>query len=298
MSSVRVTQSMLSERSLLGVQTGLSRLAATQEHLTTGRVLNRPSDSPTDSTIAMRLREQMADQKQYARNAQDGLAWLGTIDTTLSSVTTEVRRARDLALQGANTGSMSPTSREALATEIDQIRDGLIADGNATYLGRPLFGGVTATAQAFDPDTGEFLNTTPGTVTRSIADGVEIRVDVTGTDVFGANGDSLFDHLTALSTALRTGDEAGVGTSIEKLAGRLETISNVQADVGTRYLRVEGAVDAGASALLTLTTELSTIENADLPSTIVDLQLQEVAYQAALAATSRVMQPSLVDFLR
>lgn len=298
MTSVRVTQSMLSSRSLAGVQIGLARLAATQEHLTTGRVLNRPSDSPTDSTIAMRLREQMADQKQYARNAQDGLAWLGTIDSTLSSMTTDVRRARDLALQGANTGAMSATAREALATEIDQIRDGLIAAGNATYLDRPLFGGVTASAQAFDPDTGQFNGSTTGTVTRSIAAGVEIQVDVRGTDVVGPNGDSLYDHLSALSTALRSGDEAGVGTAIDNLAGRLETISNVQADVGTRYLRVEGAVDAGADALLTLTTQLSEIENADLPSTIVDLQLQEVAYQAALAATSRVMQPSLVDFLR
>ncbi|MEI5675485.1 MULTISPECIES: flagellar hook-associated protein FlgL [Nocardioides] len=297
MTSVRVTQSMLSQRSLLGVQTGLARLAATQEHLTTGRVLNRPSDSPTDSTIAMRLREQMADQKQYARNAQDGLAWLGSIDTTLSSMTTDVRRARDLALQGANTGSMSATSREALATEIDQIRDGLIARGNASYLGRPLFGGVTSDGQAFDPDTGAYSGDA-GTVSRTIATGVEIRVDVTGTDVVGPNGNSLFDHLAALSTALRSGDEAGVDTAITQLSGRLETISNVQADVGTRYLRVEGAVDAGADALLTLTSQLSEIENADLPSTIVDLQLQEVAYQAALAATSRVMQPSLVDFLR
>jgi flagellar hook-associated protein 3 FlgL len=298
MTSVRVTQSMLSQRSLLGVQTGLSRLAETQEHLTTGRVLNRPSDSPTDSTIAMRLREQMADQKQFTRNAQDGLAWLGTIDSTLSGMTTEVRRARDLALQGASTGSTSAASREALATEIDQIRDGLIADGNASYLGRPLFGGVTSGDHAFDPDTGAYTGSTTGSVTRTIATGVEMRVDVSGTDVVGPNGDSLFDHLTALSTALRAGDAAGIDTGIAKLAGRLETISNVQADVGTRYLRVEGAVDSGADALLTLTSELSEIENADLPSTIVDLQLQETAYQAALAATSRVMQPSLVDFLR
>ena len=36
----------------------------------------------------------------------------------------------------------------------------------------------------------------------------------------------------------------------------------------------------------------------DLPRTIVDLQMQEVAYKAALGATARVVQPSLLDFLR
>lgn len=298
MTSVRVTQTMLTQRSLAGVQTGLARLAASQEHLTTGRILNRPSDSPTDSTIAMRLREQMADQKQYARNAQDGLAWLNSIDSTLSSMTTEVRRARELALQGASTGSSSTTAREALATEIEQIRHGLIANGNATYLGRPLFGGVTSGSQAFDPATGTYAGSATGQVTRTVADGVEVRVDVSGPEVMGPNGDSLFDHLTELAAALRAGDGPAIQTGLDRLAGRLETISNVQADVGTRQLRLDGAVEARADALLTLTSQLSEVENADLPQTIVDLQLQEVAYQAALAATARVMQPSLVDFLR
>jgi flagellar hook-associated protein 3 FlgL len=43
---------------------------------------------------------------------------------------------------------------------------------------------------------------------------------------------------------------------------------------------------------------LSDVENIDLPKTIVDLQLQEIAYKSALSATSRVIQPSLLDFLR
>jgi len=42
---------------------------------------------------------------------------------------------------------------------------------------------------------------------------------------------------------------------------------------------------------LDLTNALSEIENADLPETMVALQMQEVAYQAALAATSRVARP-------
>ncbi|MCZ7527679.1 MAG: hypothetical protein M5U14_15650 [Acidimicrobiia bacterium] len=50
--------------------------------------------------------------------------------------------------------------------------------------------------------------------------------------------------------------------------------------------------------LLVLRRSLSEAEDIDLASTIVDLQLQEVSYQAALGATARVITPSLVDFLR
>ena len=79
----RVTQNMMMDRSYLSLQTGLSRLAKTQEQLSTGRILNRPSDSPTDTTSAMRMRASLADEKQYVRNAEDGLGRLGQIDVTL-----------------------------------------------------------------------------------------------------------------------------------------------------------------------------------------------------------------------
>ena len=84
------------------MQTSLSRLAKLQEQLSTGRVLNRPSDSPTDTTSAMRIRSSITDVKQFARNAQDGNGWLTTIDAALTTATDQVLRARDLALQGAN----------------------------------------------------------------------------------------------------------------------------------------------------------------------------------------------------
>src|SRR5262245_60440744 len=101
--SSRYTQRLMVDRSLASLQAGLGRLARTQEQLHTGRVINRPSDSPTGTNAAMRLRAQTATQTQYSRNAEDGLGWLGQIDSTVTSMLTGVNRARDLALQGAST---------------------------------------------------------------------------------------------------------------------------------------------------------------------------------------------------
>jgi flagellar hook-associated protein 3 FlgL len=50
--------------------------------------------------------------------------------------------------------------------------------------------------------------------------------------------------------------------------------------------------------VLDLRAQLSNVEDIDLPKTITELALQQTAYQAALAATAKVIQPSLVDFLR
>lgn len=292
----RVTQSMLSRNSVGALQTGLSRLAKLQEQMSTGRILNRPSDSPTDTTSAMRIRSSMADVKQYGRNANDGNGWLSQADSALTSMNDQVLRARDLALQGANSGSIGPTAREALAAEVDQIRGGLIDTANTSYLGRPVFGGVTAGPKAYDA-TGTYIGT-PGAVNRTVSEGTSVRVDVDGQQAFGATGNSVFDHLDALSTALRAGNQAGISASIAALAADRDRITTTQTDVGSRQIRVESAIQAASDNELKLSTSLSNVENADLPKVIVDLQMQQVAYQASLAATARVTQPSLLDFLR
>jgi len=304
MGTVRMTQGMMTRQAQTGLQSGLNRLAKVQEQLSTGRVINRPSDDPTGATSAMRIRASVANQKQYVRNANDGLGWLNQADSTLSSVTDQVRRGYEIALQGANSGTMGPQAREALATEIDQIRSGLVSTANASYLNRPVFGGVTAgdLAYAADPVTGvvtyQPAPVTSDGVVRAVSDRATVRVDIEGPAVFGADGDSVFDHLAALSTALRTNDAAGVNAAVGALSTDRERVTYAQADIGARTKRVEQARDAASDAELRLTSSLSEVENTDLVKASVDLQLQEVAYQAALSATSRVMQPSLLDFLR
>ena len=56
--------------------------------------------------------------------------------------------------------------------------------------------------------------------------------------------------------------------------------------------------DLAQDRKLSVTTQLSDIEDIDLPKTIMEMQLQQTSYQAALAASAKVIQPSLIDFLR
>lgn len=292
----RVTQTMMSERSLAGMQMGLSRLAKVQEQLTTGRVINRPSDSPIDAASAMNIRTKLGSAEQHLRNAADGVAWLDTADSTLSSMSLQIRKARELGLQGANTGALSADARNALATEIEGIRDGLIQTANTTYLDRPIFGGVTAGSKAYD-DSGAFIGTA-GSVSRTVGQGVKVDVNVDGASVIGPNGANLFDDLAALATAVRAGNSAGTAVGLDALSTGLNRVTAGLADVGSRTVRVETAQQAAFDAELALKNSLSEVENTDLPKALMELKLQETAYQAALASTARVMQPSLLDFLR
>ena len=296
MTITRVTQQMMMSRSYSSLQIGLGRLAKTQEQLSTGRILNRPSDSPTDATSAMRIRSSIADQKQYIRNSEDGIGWLSQIDTTLTSALGQIRRARELGMEGANATSMGTQAREALAVEIDQIRDGLINAANATYLGRPVFGGVVNGERAYAPD-GTFVGT-PGEVSRTVARGIKVPVNVDGPDAFGPAGASVFDDLAQLSASLRTGDITGLRTELADLNTALTRVTSVLGDVGARYNRLDRSAQAARDLTLSLSSSLSEVENVDLARATMDLKLNEVAYQAGLSATARLVQPSLSDFLR
>ncbi len=306
--SIRITQRLMTERSLTAMQTSMDRLARSQEQLSTGRQINRPSDSPTGANSSMRLREELAANASYARNASDGLAWLGRTDNTLTSMVDQTRRARDLALQGAN-GATGQQAKDALAAELTQIRDSLFSMANTQHLGRPLFGGTTSSSVAYatHPGPGPLAGRTvsvsslPGQpavdhVTRAVGKGVQVPITTLGPDSFGPDGANLFDVLDRTIADLKSGQNPAV--NLDDLDAVMDTMLTALADVGTRYGRVEKAQAAANDSTLDMQAMLSEVENVDIAKAIVDLQMQEVAYQAALGATARVIQPSLLDFLR
>src|SRR6266550_7296899 len=140
----RTTERWLCAATPTGLQGDLNRLGTLRRQLSSGKMISRPSDSPTGTVSAMRLRGDIRRLRQYARNAEDGKGWLATVDRALSSGVGMVHRVRDLVLQGMSPRTADPGARAALATEVDSLRESLLGLANASYLDRPVFGGTTA----------------------------------------------------------------------------------------------------------------------------------------------------------
>jgi flagellar hook-associated protein 3 FlgL len=294
--SFRVTQHSIAARSLVGLQRNLNKLGDLQNQLSSGKMLTKPSDSPTGTVSAMQSRSEIRTIDQYIRNANDGLGWLGTLDNTLISSSTQINKVRDLVLQGRNASTAgSPAAREAIAAEVDQLRDSLLSLSNTRYLDRPVMGGTTTGLTAFDQD-GKYTGDN-GSVMRTVGDSVKVRVDADAATVYGSGAGQLFNVLSSISANMRNDPDA-LGTDLENLDAAAGRVRTQLADVGARYNRLEAAKDLAGSRQIDLKTQLSDVEDIDLPKTITDLTLQQTAYQAALGATAKVVQPSLLDFLR
>lgn len=291
----RVTHQTVQRQTLANLQNGLSRMADMQARLSSGKKINVPSDDPAGASDILRLRGDQQALTQYARNASDGDSWLTTVDSALQSSLTALRRARDLSVQGGD-GALGSTSREALAAEIEGVRDTLLDQSNATYVGRSVFAGTSDAGKAFDSTTYAWTGTPGASVQRQVGTSVSVRVDADGSQVFGEGTTSVFALLDQVAATLRAGGDST--QHLDAIDDRLDSMLTAVSSIGARQNQVASAQQTITGRQLTTKSQLSGIEDIDLAETILDLQMQEVAYNGALGAASKVLQPSLMDFLR
>jgi len=296
----RVTHTTVQRSTLANLQLNLATAARLQQQMSSGRRISTASDDPAGASDLLRLRADQRNNAQYVRNAADGDAWLATVDDSLQATLLGLRQARDLAVR-AGSGALNADAREALAAEVDARRDELLQQANTTYSGRHVFAGTSAgpavTADTTTTPPTYTWNSTGAPVTRQVGPQATVQVDADGASVFGAGAGSAFAVLDALAASIRAGSN-DMTSHIDAIDTRLSAALEHVASVGARHSQVLAAQDTLADRSVTLTQHVSGIEDVDLAEIILQVQAQEVAYQGALGAAAKVLQPSLLDFLR
>jgi flagellar hook-associated protein 3 FlgL len=290
----RVTNSMLLASTQRNLQTSMARLGTLQEQASSQKRITKPSDDPQGVSEALQVRAQQRAADQYARNISDGEGWLTTIEAALKSSTNLLQRARNLVVQGSNTGGLSAPAREAIATELVSLRDELLKQANSEYLGQLVFAGNSTADAAFDA-TLTHTGVPGSTVERRVDSASTVRVDADGAAIFGEGPNSVFALLTDTAQDLRNG--TNVGPRLNALDARISTVLGEHALVGSRYTQLERVRSVTMDQSLSLESQLAGIEGVDIGRVIIDLKSQEIAYQTALAVTSRALQPTLMSFL-
>lgn len=289
---MRVTTQILAGRVLADLNATSARQMKVHQQMSSGRRLAVPSDDPVRVVNALRYRSNLAETEQYLNNVSDARGWLDNTDSALQNIASLLQRGRELAVQGAVT-ALPQSARDAMAEEVRSLRDEVINVGNTNADGRYLFSGTKTLSPAFDP-LGAYLGDT-GLIQREIGPGVVLAVNVRG-DLAIAPAIAALDTLAA---DIAAGNITAVsGADLAQLDAAMDTLLRYRAEVGAKANRLELAENRLQDMNLSLNRLQSEVEDSDLVESSVELSQLEAAYRVALSAAGRIVQPTLLDFLR
>ncbi len=300
---MRVTSGMMVDNLRQNINYNSENLANLQDQLSSGKRLRRPSDDPQAVNRALSLKTTSDQYDQYLRNISSARGWLEATDTALDQMSNVLNRARDVALRGA-TGTLDRDAQKALGREIDSYLQEALQAANATQEGKYLFAGfqVSPGTAPFSEDTATSSIVYSGdsnVMQREIAPGVQLGINVTG-DVTIGGDQVLRDGMQAMLEIRDQLLNVGAVTSgqMDKLTTALNDMPSVRSVVGANTQRINDTEDALNSLKTNVTVQLSRAQDADVAEVMTKLMMQQNVYQAALNIGARVIQPSLLDFLK
>jgi flagellar hook-associated protein 3 FlgL len=295
--TARITQGMMNQTLLYDLRNVTTQLSTSEQELSSGYKLNKPSDDPYGASQALKLRADLAANRQYQSNVQDANSWQNVADTALGDIGDSIQRARDLVIQGAN-DTNDASDRQAIVTELNQLIDSIKTDGNTQYAGRYIFSGTATNTQPYQLGSNDAYSGNTAMITREIGVGVQIAINTPGSSVIGDGTGGLLATLRGIVNDLQSGNTNALSTTdLNALDTANDTLLNARAQVGALSDRLTTASNRLQSTEQSTTQLLSNVQDADMTQVMVNFSTQQAAYQAALRAGAQIIQPSLMDFL-
>lgn len=300
---MRISTQMIQRFAIDGILNRQADLSRTQQQLASGKRILTPSEDPSGTTQILALKQQLAQNEQYALNIDRLKSRLEIEETVLSSAGDTLQRVRELAVQGLS-DSNGQQNRQGIAAEVWQRLDELFNLANSKDgAGEYLFSGFKSRTQPFvDNGAGNFsyegdqgqrrLQISPTREVQSSDSGSEIFENL---DVAAGGKQNVFRTIYDFATSLEANaPDANVLTDID---AALDRIFDTRANIGARINAVDAQEQINEQFDVQTRSVLSEIEDLDYAEAIGRLNLELAGLQAAQASFQRVQNLSLFNFL-
>lgn len=299
--SVRVTQNMLNSNMLRNLNNSLRNMDKLQNQLASGRKVSKPSDDPVVATRAMFYRSSLMENDQYIRNVEEAQSWMDMTDSTMDEIGNVLKRVRELLVYSGD-GGMAPDDLRAIGAEVEELKNHLGTLANQQLNGKYIFAGTDTDKAPYDPTAnggeGDYINTNNSAINLEVSQGVYIRTNVDATKIFNyqSRDGNVFQVLNKIIAELKAGKPAvQFEDSIDE---QYNNLLAERATLGASVNRLELIKDRLDKQEVTITGLMSKNEDADIAEVITKLTTQESVHSAALGVGARIIQPTLLDFLR
>lgn len=290
-----------------------SSLLNSQNQMATGKQVVRPSDEPNRVATIARLNSLQARHDNYMSNMDLVKARFGTEEGAVSSAVQVMYRVKELTVQASN-DTVSPADRQAIATELEGMREQLLSLANTRdNSGNYLFAGSRVGVPPFESPADDPLASPvyQGDKTRMevmIGDQRSLPINRPGAEVFGrvlradgagqVEGVGFFQAFDELIAGVRESKLTEVQRGNGDVNQMLEGLTLAQADIGTDQAILEQQTANTEDTLTTLRLTLSDVQDLDYAKAIAMMNKQMLSLEAAQSSFAKVSQLSLFQYLR
>ena len=311
------------------IQRSKGRMERLQSQTATLKKLIAPSDNPVGATKVLEVRTDKVNNDQFTTTARLAEAFLENSDHAISDLVDVTVRAKEIALSQASGPSSNDSSRLGVAEEVSQLYQQALSAANRKIGNRYLFGGYRTDIPPVDVE-GSYRGD-DGEMMVEVSKDVYLAMNVPGIEVFNTSpGDSkdgrelfgegelatsptgqqrgvlreneqnvnVFSELLNLRTSLLTGDLEGIRATLERFDQAHTQLVATRAKIGSRIQGLRSTAQTLERHNITNANVTSELEDADMAKVVSDLAKEETIYRSALASSQRLVQPTLMDFLK
>ena len=284
-------------------------LAKTQEQLSTGKQIVKPSDSPDKASLVTRLESELARQAGYQNTLKTVNTRLQASETVLKNTSDVLVRIKEISIQAAS-DTLSPADRQSIALGISSLKDQMLSLANAQDTnGNYLFSGSRVGSPAFSKDSKGHV-VYQGDESRmkvAVGDNRRMNLNMPGSDAFvkvvrddgkgNKVGVGFFQAIDDLANAVKNSDHTNMQRGIADIDSLQQGVSDATAQIGTDM----NVVDMQNSVLDEITLRLkitkSDAEDLDYTSAITKMNKDQLALEAAQSSFAKISQLSLFKYM-
>ena len=306
---MKISTTLYFDRSTQQLANVQANLAKTQEQLSTGLQIVKPSDAPDKAALVTRLESELARNEGYQQTLKSVNVRLTAEETALKNTSDVMFRMKELAVQAGN-DTLSAQDRQSIAVELNSLREQILSlansqDSNGNYL----FSGSRATEPAFGKDaSGRVIY--QGDHARmkvNVGDNRRMNLNMPGSDAFvrvvredgkgGKVGVDFFQALDDLTNAVKSADFTTIQRGISEIDILQNGVSEGLGQIGADLTVVDLQTNVLDQVVLRLKTTRSDVEDLDYTEAITRMNKDQLALEAAQSSFSKISQLSLFKYL-
>ncbi|MFC0267315.1 flagellar hook-associated protein FlgL [Kushneria aurantia] len=309
--SMRISTSMMFERSLNSMQSRQGDLARTGEQIASGNRIVSPSDDPRAASQALIVKQDQAIQSQFESSRTSATSALQAQENALQGVTDLLNQAKGKIVQASN-GTLSDNDRMSVASDLEGIYNGILGLANGTDSnGNYIFSGSQGDTQPFvetdsegTPGVGNYQGDNRA-LNMQVDASRSMNVNSSGAQVFGEGDSSILNNLANAIETLRTPSDQitseerqqALGAANSQIDSGSERVLNARTDLGTKLNELDVLGGLGTTRTINNSERISDLEDLDYAEAISRYTLNQIGLEASQKVFTRTQQNSLFDLL-